>query len=49
MGFLVKDILEQNIFPGARLEATLISNVRIDAIVQDGDVEPVIDAVCEAA
>lgn len=51
MGFLVKDILEQNIFPGTRLEATLISNVRIDAIVQDGDgdVEPVIDAVCEAA
>lgn len=49
MGFLVKDILEQNIFPGARLEATLISNVRIDAIVQDGDVEPVIDAACEAA
>lgn len=49
MGFLVKDILEQNIFPGTRLEATLISNVRIDAIVQDGDVEPVIDAACEAA
>lgn len=49
MGFLVKDILEQNIFPGARLEATLISKVRIDAFVQDGDVEPVIDAVCEAA
>lgn len=48
MGFLVKDILEQNIFPGARLEGTLISKVRIDAIVQDGDVEPVIDAVCEA-
>lgn len=35
--------------PGMEVQVNLLDNLRIDTVVRDEDVEPLIDAVCEAA
>ncbi|MBP3311246.1 MAG: P-II family nitrogen regulator [Butyricicoccus sp.] len=35
--------------PGMEMQRGLLSKLRIDVIVKDEDVEPLIDAICEAA